>query len=236
MQINEAIEHPDRRNKSMKHTWSAVDVPPQRGRTAIITGGGGGIGYQIALQLATQCALFVLASRNIERTVEAARMIEAAVPGALVDAQHLDLGDLDSVVSFVDRFSADHSGLDILINNAAVSGGPHRLTKNGCEIHFQVNYLGHFLLTDRLLPSLKSRPGSRVVSVSSDIAAQGRIDFDDLQSEKKYGFIAAYAQSKLANLLFGLELERRLRREGADISSLVSNPGVAKSNLLQSKK
>jgi NAD(P)-dependent dehydrogenase (short-subunit alcohol dehydrogenase family) len=122
------------------------------------------------------------------------------------------------------------------VNNAGAAGGPRRTTSDGFEAHFQTNYLGHFALTARLLPVLQARLGARVVSVSSEIAASSRIDFDDLQSTRRYRFVAAYAQSKLANLLFALELARRARSAGSGLGSFAAHPGVAKSNLFVDKQ
>jgi NAD(P)-dependent dehydrogenase (short-subunit alcohol dehydrogenase family) len=224
----------------MKSNWTARDIPRLDGRIAIVTGASGGVGYEVALQLATHGARVVLASRDKERTAQASRRIEAASPGARVEAAFLDLADLTTVHRFAADFLHQYGALDILVNNAGVSGGPRRVTKDGFEAHFQINHLGHFALTGLLWPALAARPEpgtkSRVVSVSSDIASSGRIDFDDLQSVRRYGFVTAYAQSKLANLLFASELDRRVRQASADVTSLASNPGVAQSNLLDGKK
>jgi NAD(P)-dependent dehydrogenase (short-subunit alcohol dehydrogenase family) len=220
----------------MKHDWTASDIPRLDGRTAIVTGASGGVGYEIALQLAAQGAHVVLASRDKERTVQAAYRIERAARGARVEASFLDLADLASVRRFAGDFLQRGGGLDILVNNAGVSGGPRRVTKDGFEVHFQINHLGHFALTGLLWPVLAARPGSRVVSVSSDVASSGRIDFDDLQSVRRYGFITAYARSKLANLLFARELDRRTRQAKVQVTSLACNPGVARSNLLAGRQ
>ncbi|HWK07857.1 MAG TPA: oxidoreductase [Puia sp.] len=219
----------------MKSKWNAAAIPDLKGCTSIVTGASSGVGYEIALQLAAHGAHVILASRNQDRTSEAARRIEASAPGASVEVQLLDLADLHSIRRFTNIFSDRHNGLDMLVNNAGVSGGPHRLTKDGFEAHFQINYLGHFALTGLLLPTLSLRAGSRVVNMSSDIASQGRINFEDLQGQHKYGFVTAYAQSKLANLFFAFELDRRCRQAGAGITSLATNPGVARSGLLVGK-
>ncbi|MDP4149887.1 MAG: oxidoreductase [Bacteroidota bacterium] len=219
----------------MNPKWNAANIPDLRGRTAIVTGASGGVGYEIAFQLAVHGAHVILASRNHDRTSEAARRIKAAAPKTSVEVQLLDLADLHSVRRFTTTFSERHHGLDILVNNAGASGGPHRLTKDGLEAHFQINYLGHFALTGLLMSRLSLRAGSRVVSMSSDIASQGRIHFEDLQSQHKYGFVRAYAQSKLANLLFAFELDRRCRQAGNGVMSLATNPGVARSGLLIGK-
>jgi NAD(P)-dependent dehydrogenase (short-subunit alcohol dehydrogenase family) len=223
-------------DRVMKPDWTARDIPDLTGRTAIVTGASSGVGYEIALQLASHGASVVLASRDKERTGQAARRIEAAAPGAGVEAAFLDLGDLASIRRFAEDFLDRHGALNILVNNAGVSGGPRRETKDGFEAHFQINYLGHFALTGLLWPALVSRPSSRVVSVSSDVASRGRINFDDLQSVRRYGFVTAYAQSKLANLLFACQLDRRTRGTKAAVTSLASNPGVAASNLFVGKK
>jgi NAD(P)-dependent dehydrogenase (short-subunit alcohol dehydrogenase family) len=220
----------------MKSNWTADDIPRLDGRTAIVTGASGGVGYEIALQLAAQGALVVLASRDKERTAQAARRIAAASPGARIEPSFLDLADLASVRRFAVDFQQRRGSLDILVNNAGVSGGPRRETKDGFEAHFQINHLGHFALTGLLWPALAARPGSRVVTVSSDIASSGRINFDDLQSIRRYGFVAAYAQSKLANLLFACELDRLTRRAKTQVASLACNPGVARSNLLTGRE
>jgi NAD(P)-dependent dehydrogenase (short-subunit alcohol dehydrogenase family) len=219
----------------MKRHWTAANIPDLSGKVAIVTGASNGVGFEIARQLALHGAQVVMASRDRERTEQAARRIEAAEPGVRVEAYRLDLGALASVRSFASLFLRSFPRLDILINNAGVSGGPRRVTPDGYEIHFQVNYLAHFALTGLLLPALL-RQESRVVSMSSDIASSGKIDFADLQSERKYGFIAAYAQAKLANLLFAFELDRRCREAGSGISSFATNPGVARSNLLLNKE
>jgi NAD(P)-dependent dehydrogenase (short-subunit alcohol dehydrogenase family) len=219
----------------MKSDWSSGDIPRLDGRVAIVTGASGGVGYEIALQLAVHGAHVVLASRDEDRTRHAAERIRTAFPDARVQAMRLDLAELASVGRFSQAFADRHDGLDILVNNAGISGGPRRETKDGFEMLFQVNYLGHFALTGLLLPLLNVRPGARVVTVSSDIAAAGRISFDDLQAKQRYGLVRTYAQSKLANLVFAIELERRARNAGAAFGSLATNPGIARSELFSAK-
>ena len=222
-----------RRSRGRVAPWTAADVPDQRDRLAIVTGSSAGVGYAIALELARRGAHVIVASRNEARTRDAAARIAAEV-GGRAEARVLDLASLASVRRFAEDMARDHMAVDVLVNNAGVSGGPRRETVDGLEVHFQVNYLAHFALTTQLLPLLRVRPGSRVVSVSSDVASRGRIDFEDLQSVGRYDFVAAYAQSKLANLLFAFELQRRL--QGADVSSFAAHPGVAVSNLLDGKE
>ena len=161
----------------IKPKWTASDIPDQTGRIAIVTGANSGTGYEIALQLATRGAHVVLASRDLDRTSDAVRRIKDAAAGASVEAQPLDLASLASIRRFAEGFSNRHRELGILVNNAGAAGGPRRATIDGFEAHFQVNYLGHFALTARLLAVLKARQSARVVSISSEIAASGRIDF-----------------------------------------------------------
>jgi NAD(P)-dependent dehydrogenase (short-subunit alcohol dehydrogenase family) len=212
--------------------WTAADIQDLHGRVAIVTGSSTGVGYAIALELAKHGAQVIVASRDEARTTAAAASIAAAVPDARVRARVLDLASLASVRRFADGVARECTAVDVLVNNAGVSGGPRRETADGFEVHFQVNYLAHFALTAQLLPLLRARPGARVVSISSDVASSGRIDFDDLQSTHTYDFVKAYAQSKLANLLFAFELQRRCAAGGAGVASLAAHPGVAKSSIL----
>lgn len=219
----------------MKVDWNSGDIPRLDGRTAVVTGASGGVGYEVAQQLAAHGATVVLASRDEGRTGHAARSIRAACPGANVEAMRLDLAEFGSIRSFVRAFADRHGGLDILINNAGISGGPRRETGDGFEMLFQVNYLGHFALTGLLLPLLNVRPGARVVTVSSDIAAAVRIDLEDLQATRRYGLVRTYAQSKLAGLIFAIELERRARSARAGLVSFATNPGIARTDLFTAK-
>jgi NAD(P)-dependent dehydrogenase (short-subunit alcohol dehydrogenase family) len=219
----------------MKVDWSAGHVPRLDGRTAIVTGASGGVGYEIARQLAARGAHVVLASRDEARTSQAAYSIRAACAEASVEAMRLDLADFGSIGAFASAFAERHGRLDILVNNAGISGGPRRETRDGFEMLFQVNYLGHFALTGLLLALLNRRPGSRVVTLSSDIAAAGQIDFDDLLGTRRYGLVRTYAQSKLAGLIFAIELERRARSVGAGLSSFATNPGIARTDLFAAK-
>jgi NAD(P)-dependent dehydrogenase (short-subunit alcohol dehydrogenase family) len=219
----------------MRGDWTVGDIPDLEGRTAIVTGASGGVGYQIALQLSLHRAHVVLASRDWERTEQARRRIQASSSNPHVESMRLDLADLSTIRAFSRDFSARHGGADILVNNAGVSGGPRRETKDGLETIFQVNYLGHFAPTGLLLPALRARQGARVVTMSSDIASRGRIDFDDLHAKRRYGLVSTYAQSKLANLAFAIELDRRARQAGLSLSSLMTNPGVAKTDLFAAR-
>jgi NAD(P)-dependent dehydrogenase (short-subunit alcohol dehydrogenase family) len=220
----------------IKPGWSAADIPCLAKRTAVVTGAGSGIGYGIARQLAVRRAHVILAGRDTDRAERAARQITAESPGASTEVQALDLGSLESVRRFAAVLGERHGGLDILVNNAGISGGPRRVTADGFEAHFGVNYLGHFALTGLLLPALLARPGARVVTMSSGLAAQARISFDDLNSERAYRMTSAYGQSKLAGLVFAVELGRRARAAGAGLASLATHPGAARTSLVSGKK
>ena len=219
----------------MQPTWTAADIVDLTGRRAVVTGANSGIGFHTALHLVAHGAQVVLACRDEGRGAEAARRIAEALPQAPVELQVLDLADLASIRRFAVAYGERQDGLDILVNNAGVMGGPRRPTTDGFEMHFGTNHLGHFALTGLLLPSLLARPGARVVTVSSQGAALARIDFANLQGERRYRWLAAYCQSKLANLLFAFELDRRARAANADLVSVVAHPGVATTNLLRDR-
>jgi len=219
--------------------WDAADIPVLSGRTAVVTGASGGIGYEIARQLAVHGAHVVLACRDQDRAAQAAGLIAADAPDGVAETGELDLASLESVHRFAGTFGERHEKLDILVNNAGIAGGPRRITADGFEAHFGVNHLGHFALTGLLLPAL-TRAGGRIVTMSSGLAAQARIDFDDLQSERRYRMTSAYGQSKLAGLLFALELDRRAQSSArlaqARVSSLAAHPGAARTGLVSGKK
>ena len=213
--------------------WTADDIPDQSGKTVLVTGGNSGLGYETVLQLARKGARVLLAARDRGRGTAALERLGAEAPGNQAELAQIDLADLTSVERFAAGFLAGGEGLDLLINNAGVMAIPHReTTAQGYERQFGTNHLGHFALTGRLLPALARRPGSRVVTVSSNRhkSAKG-IDFDDLQAEHGYRPWGAYDQSKLANAMFVLELDRRLRAAGLDIVSAGAHPGFAHTNL-----
>ena len=217
-------------------TWSGNDAGRLADRTAVVTGASGGIGLETARGLAAQGARVVMACRDLARGREAAQQMAGTAGRPSVTAQALDLADLASVRRFAGRVVRDHGGIDILVNNAGIAGGPRRSTVDGFEAHFGTNHLGHFALTGLLLPALLARPGARVVTVTSSVAAQGRIDFTDLNGERRYRFIAAYSQSKLANLMFAVELDRRAKAAGATLVSTAVNPGIVATSLLSQKR
>src|ERR1017187_1966640 len=226
----------DGTGQQIRAGWTAADIPDLPGRTAIVTGANSGTGYEIALQIPGHGPHVILACRNRARATQAAGLISAAAPACSIEVQVLDLASLDSVRRFTGLFDECHGGLDILVNNAGIAGGPRRQTTDGFEAHFGVNHLGHFALTGLLLPALLARPGSRVVTMSSGLAAQASINFDDLQTQRRYQMTTAYGQSKLASLLFAFELDRRAQGPGVGIASLATHPGVARTNLLTRKE
>ncbi|MFF0719362.1 oxidoreductase [Micromonospora sp. NPDC003816] len=206
--------------------WTYDDVPDQRGRTAIVTGANTGLGLETARLLVGRGARVVLACRDQGKGEAAVARIRAQFPDAEVRSLRLDLADLGSVADFAAAYRAEHDRLDLLVNNAGVMYPPLRRTRQGFESQFGVNHLGHFALTGRLLPLLLATEGSRVVAVASNAYRTGRIDLDDLNWERRrYGRFAAYAQSKLAVLLFVLELDRRLSGAGAPVRVTAAHPG-----------
>ena len=198
----------------------------------MVTGANSGLGRVTARELARHGARVVLGCRDAEKGAEALREIAAVAQGPSPELALLDLGDLSSVRSFAEDFRARHdSGLDLLINNAGVMAPPRRETADGFELQFGTNHLGHFALTGPLLGAMEGHLDARVVTVSSNAHKMGRIDFGDLQSQHGYKRWAAYSQSKLANLIFALELDRRLRAAGSTVKSLAAHPGYAATNL-----
>jgi NAD(P)-dependent dehydrogenase (short-subunit alcohol dehydrogenase family) len=211
--------------------WDASDIPDQTGRVAIVTGANSGLGLITARELARAGAQVVLACRNQEKGRAALAEVERAATGPAPELETLDLASLESVRAFAQRFRATHDGLDLLINNAGVMAAPRRTTADGFELQFGTNHLGHFALTDLLLDSMEGREDARVVTLSSNAHKFGRIAFDNLTGDRHYFRWRAYGQSKLANLLFALELDRRLRAAGSTVRSLAAHPGYAATNL-----
>jgi NAD(P)-dependent dehydrogenase (short-subunit alcohol dehydrogenase family) len=211
--------------------WSAQDLPDLHDRIIIVTGSNSGIGFEAAKALAAHRAQVIMAVRSLENGEEAAGQIRKEIPQARLDVRRLDLGDLSSVQDFAKAYVDDYPSLDRLINNAGVMAIPRRLTTDGFERQFGTNHLGHFALTGLLLEALIATPESRVVTVSSGLHMVGQIHFDDLMGENSYDKRDAYAQSKLANLLFAYELDRRLKASGASVISLGAHPGYAATRL-----
>jgi NAD(P)-dependent dehydrogenase (short-subunit alcohol dehydrogenase family) len=211
--------------------WIAEDVGDQHGRIAVITGANSGIGFEAAKVLAEHGATVVLAGRDASRTAAAADRIRSASAAALVQTAELDLASLESVRKAAADLSGRFPKLDLLVNNAGLMFPPYGLTKDGFELQFGTNHLGPFALTGLLMPSLLAASGSRVVTVSSNGHRAGRLNFSDLQSARHYQKYAAYGRSKLANLLFTYELQRRLSAAGAHTIALAAHPGTARTDL-----
>jgi NAD(P)-dependent dehydrogenase (short-subunit alcohol dehydrogenase family) len=212
--------------------WDVENIPKQAGRVVVVTGANSGLGLVIARELARRGALVVLACRNMEKGRAAHAEVAAVASGPEPELEELDLASLESVRDFAGRFEAKHDGLDLLINNAGVMASPRRLTEDGFELHLGTNHLGHFVLTRLLLPLMEGREDARVVTVSSNAhKTVRRIAFDNLNGDRRYFRWNAYGQSKLANLLFALELDRRLRARGSTVKSLAAHPGYATTNL-----
>ena len=197
----------------------------------MVTGANSGLGLATARELARKGARVVLACRNVAKGEAAVRDIEAGAPGAALELEQLDLASLDSVRSFAERYRSSHDGLDLLINNASVMAPPRKRTADGFELQFGTNHLGHFALTAQLIGAMEGRDDARVVTLSSQAHRTGRIAFGNLDGERHYFRWRAYGQSKLANLLFALELERRLSAAGSTIKSMAAHPGYAATNL-----
>ena len=215
----------------MAGKWTCEQIPDQTGRRAVVTGANSGLGLVVAKELARKGADVVLACRDIGKGEAAAATIYDAVPGASLSVEALDLASLASVRDFAARFQAERSDLDLLINNAGVMSPPFGETADGFGLQFGTNHLGHFALTGLLLGSLEGREDARVVMVTSGANKVGKLDFADLHSKRNYNGFRAYAGSKLANVLFALELERRLRAAGSSVRSFTAHPGYAATNI-----
>jgi len=211
--------------------WTTADIPDQAGRVAVITGANTGLGLETAAALAEHGAHVVLAVRNLDKGKGAAELIRQRSPGADVTLQQLDLTSLDAIRSAADQLRSAHERIDLLINNAGVMWTPKSTTKDGFELQFGTNHLGHFAFTGLLLDRLLPVAGSRVVTVSSmGHRIRADIHFDDLQWQRGYNRVAAYGQSKLANLLFTYELQRRLASHGTTIA-VAAHPGGSNTEL-----
>lgn len=215
-----------------KH-WTFNDLPDQAGRVALVTGANSGIGYETARQLAVRRAHVVMACRSLDKAEAAKARIVKDMPDASVRVMPLDLSSLASVHAFAEAFQAEHDRLDLLINNAGVMVPPYSMTQEGFELQFGTNHLGHFVLTGLLLPLLNQTPNARIVTVSSTAHRFGKIDFDNLNAEKSYAKWPFYGQSKLANLLFTYELQRRLEAAGHTTIAVAAHPGWTATNLQQ---
>lgn len=217
----------------MSEDWTAEDVPEMDDDVVIVTGANSGIGYEATRAFADRGATVVMACRSVERGERAAEEIRQGDPEATLDVRELDLADLSSIAEFADAYTSDYEELHVLCNNAGVMAVPRSETVDGFETQFGVNHLGHFAMTGHLLDVLADTTGeSHVVTQSSGVHEQGTIDFSDLHHEESYDKWGAYAQSKLANVLFGYELDRRTDEHGIEnVTSVVCHPGYADTDL-----
>ena len=215
----------------MKHKWTFDNIPDLSGKTMIVTGGNSGLGFEAVKALSANGSETILACRNIKNGNTAKKEIQEVHPNAKINVMNLDLADLESVRSFVKKFNEKYSKLDVLLNNAGIVC-PYKKTKDGFEMQIGTNHLGHFALTGLLLQHLKNTEGSRVVNVSSIGHKSGKMNFNNFMFENGgYSIFKAYANTKLANLLFTYELQRRFEKFDVDCIAVAAHPGVAKSNL-----
>lgn len=212
--------------------WTSEEISDLSGKLYIVTGANSGLGLEATKELLMHNATVIMACRNLEKSQKEVDEIKQTIQSGEPILMKLDLSDLESVKSFVNKFKAKYDRLDGLINNAGIMQPPRMETKQGFEIQIGVNHLGHYALTGLLLDVLKRTPHSRVITQSSIAARQGKINFDDLNFEEHYGRTKAYSQSKLANMIFALELDRRLKENKIEnVSSISVHPGYTDTNL-----
>ena len=211
--------------------WTTSKMPDQTGRIAVVTGANSGLGLISTRELARKGARVVMACRNMEKAEKARDDLRAELPESLLDVMELNLADLSSVRRFTEKYKNKYGRLDILLNNAGLMAIPYAKTKDGFEMQFGTNHLGHFALTGRLMDIIVKTRGSRIVTVSSAAAALGKINFDNLMNESSYNRWRAYGTSKLANILFAYELRRRLERGGKETVSIAAHPGSSATGL-----
>ena len=208
------------------------NIPDQRGKTFIVTGANSGIGFEATRMLLKNSARVIMACRNMTKAANALTSLINETPEADVEVMELDLSSLTSVKNFAAEFISKYKTLDVLVNNAGIMGTPYNLTEDGFEMQFGTNHLGHFLLVGLLLDLLRESVGSRVVTITSIAHFKGIIKFDDISSTKEYSRMKAYRQSKLANLLFAYELDRKLKSSGSGAISVAAHPGISSTNLV----
>jgi len=211
--------------------WTKKNIPNQSGKKVIVTGANAGIGYETALALYEKGANVILACRDLQKANVAANSIQSADSKGSVEVLHLELSDLNAVKAAAEAFKTNHKQLDLLINNAGVMVPPASKTAQGFDLQFGTNVLGHYAFTGHLYPLLKATPKSRIITVSSLVYTLGIIDYNNLKLEKDYEPNREYAQSKLANLLFTIELQRRITSAGDSVLSVASHPGVTETDL-----
>jgi len=217
----------------MSENWTTKNIPELSGKIIIITGANSGIGFESAREFTRKGAEVIVASRDPTKANRAILKIQQEIPGAKLKFIELNLASLESIRKFAEEFKSNYDRLDILLNNAGIMLIPYRKTLDGFENMIGTNHLGHFALTGLLLDRLSATPGARVVNVSSNILCSGETDFSNLLFENKSGYspMKAYSRSKLANLLFTYELQRRFRSEGFDIIALAAHPGASATSL-----
>jgi NAD(P)-dependent dehydrogenase (short-subunit alcohol dehydrogenase family) len=221
--------------KNVEHKWTVQDIPSQEGRLAVVTGATSGVGFYTAKELARKRATVIMPARDLRKAKEAAERIEAEVPKARLYLAQLDLAEFDSVREFAEHLRQRYGtgSLDVLVNNAGIMALPKRtMNSQGLELQIATNYFGPFLLTALLFPLMKEKEGPRIITVSSTVARSARLEFDNLQSERRYvPHAGAYAQSKLADLIFASELHRRLSAANSCIAGIAAHPGWALTDL-----
>ncbi len=211
--------------------WSLADIPDCSDRIFVVTGANSGLGFETVKALARRGAKVVMACRDTVKANDRAIILQDLHPNSGIDVEHVDLASLRSIAEFAVRIRLKYNRLDGLINNAGVMATPYRLTEDKFELQFGTNHLGHFALTAHLMPLLEKGPASRIVTLTSNAHRFGRIDFDDPQHVRRYAAWLAYGQSKLANLLFSLELQRRLTQHSCRTISVAAHPGYAATDL-----
>jgi NAD(P)-dependent dehydrogenase (short-subunit alcohol dehydrogenase family) len=219
--------------KEINKRWDESNIPDLTGRNIIVTGANSGIGFEAARAMAGRGGNVVMACRNIEKSADAYEKVRKESPGDSVELMHLDLADLSSVREFAGETREKYPRIDILVNNAGIMVPPYGRTIDGFELQIGTNHFGHFLLTGLLMENVVATPGSRVVTVTSIAHFGGRINFEDINSETGYQRMGAYRQSKLANLLFSYELDRRLKEKDKETISVAVHPGVSSTSLFK---
>jgi NAD(P)-dependent dehydrogenase (short-subunit alcohol dehydrogenase family) len=217
----------------MNSKWTNESIPDLTGKIVIVTGANSGIGFEAAREFARSGAHVILASRNLDKIKDALKEIQVEHPQAKAEIIRLDLASINSIQDFVKTFKSNYDKLDILLNNAGIMMVPHGTTEDGFEKQFGINHLGHFALTGLMIDYLLKTPGSRVVNVSSNAHYTGEVNFSDLMYEngEKYNPQKAYSRSKLANLLFTYELQRRLDARNAEVIAIAAHPGISNTSL-----
>lgn len=221
-------------NHAPIHSWAEKHIPEQAGKTFLITGANSGIGFEAAKILAAKRGKVIMACRNLAKAEEARAAIIRAVGPVDIDLIELNLAELKSVAACAKQLNKQYERIDVLINNAGIGWIQRQLTADGFEMQLGTNHLGHFALTAKLVGLLRKSLDARVISISSLAHWAGKIHFDDLQLTRKYGRATAYSQSKLANMLFGLELQRQFARQAVPIRSIIVHPGMSSTNLANS--